>query len=431
MSDNATHRILLCTVGGSHQPLVTAIRDARPDYVVFFCTDRDPGTNRPGSRTHIDGKGLCIKAQPEDEKPSLPNIPAQCSLDASRHELRIVPADDLDANCKAIAQAIREMRARFPGARILADYTGGTKTMSAALVFEALNAERAVLQLVTGNRADLVKVRDGAQMATPAPMDTVRVKRAMAPLLGAWARFAYDEAAAGLEAIPKPADRRLCSLIFRARDVSAALAAWDRFDHAVAQRLLQDYAPALAQRLQPHFRALTILTRGEEPRRTGLRIWDLWLNARRRAAAGRYDDAVARLYRMLEWTAQWVLARSAGIDTADVPTEVARGMVPPLQPNREGKYQAGLYAAWRLVAANASGPARAFSDGHLSALLDQLKTRNDSILAHGFEPVTVGAWNRMSAWFESAFVPVLIKELELVGEREPFPQLPDMFELWD
>ena len=34
---------------------------------------------------------------------------------------------------------------------------------------------------------------------------------------------------------------------------------------------------------------------------------DLWRNAERRAVQGRYDDAVARCYRMVEWTAQWLL----------------------------------------------------------------------------------------------------------------------------
>ncbi len=39
-----TSPILLCTVGGSHQPILTAIRERRPAFVLFFCTDKDPGT---------------------------------------------------------------------------------------------------------------------------------------------------------------------------------------------------------------------------------------------------------------------------------------------------------------------------------------------------------------------------------------------------
>ncbi len=87
---------LICTVGGSHQPILAAIRDTQPDYVCFICTDRDPETNRPGSVTQITGKGSVIKAHFNDKKPTLPNIPTQAELDPSSYETLIVPADDLD-----------------------------------------------------------------------------------------------------------------------------------------------------------------------------------------------------------------------------------------------------------------------------------------------------------------------------------------------
>lgn len=126
-----------------------------------------------------------------------------------------------------------------------------------------------------------------------------------------------------------------------------------------------------------------------------------------------------------------MLSRRADIDTADVPAEIARAAVPPLQPNREGKYQAGLYAAWKLAGTLATGAARAFFEGHEQLLLDHVKARNDSILAHGFEPITRETWTRMSTWFEAAVVPVLVAELALAGEREPFPQPPDIYDLWN
>lgn len=52
---------------------------------------------------------------------------------------------------------------RFPGARFIADYTGGTKTMTAALVCTALERDDVTLQLVSGARPDLVAVRDGTE----------------------------------------------------------------------------------------------------------------------------------------------------------------------------------------------------------------------------------------------------------------------------
>jgi len=61
---SATTVILLCTVGGSHEPILTALRQTTPDFVCFICTDRDPATGRPGSDTQILGKGACIKIRP-------------------------------------------------------------------------------------------------------------------------------------------------------------------------------------------------------------------------------------------------------------------------------------------------------------------------------------------------------------------------------
>ena len=81
---------------GSHEPILTALRQTAPDFVCFICTDRDPATGRPGSDEQIVGKGSCIKAHPGDDKPTLPNIPTQARLRDDHYELIHVPADDLD-----------------------------------------------------------------------------------------------------------------------------------------------------------------------------------------------------------------------------------------------------------------------------------------------------------------------------------------------
>jgi len=65
---------LLITIDSSHQPIITALCEARRDFTVFFCTDRDAATGRAGSRAQIEGKGLRTQAKPNDDKPTLPNI---------------------------------------------------------------------------------------------------------------------------------------------------------------------------------------------------------------------------------------------------------------------------------------------------------------------------------------------------------------------
>jgi hypothetical protein len=420
--------ILLATVGGSHQPIVTAIRATRPDLVVFFCTDRDPATGRPGSRVQVEGKGSCIKSDPRDERPTLPNIPSQCGLADDAWELRIVPADDMDAAFSEMRTAIADLRRRFPSARLVADYTGGTKTMTAALVLAALESD-VELSLVTGARADLARVADGTQGAAAASVEGVRLARAMQPYLDAWRRHAYSEAAAGLAALPAPRRTDLRAARDRARDLSAAFAAWDRFDHAAAASLLDLYAGVAAPALAAWYAPLRTLAGAGSPKRTGLLIWDLWLNAQRRAADGRHDDAVARVYRVIEWTAQWLLETRVGLRTADLPPDVAETV--GIAPGREGRCQAGLWAAWQLVGRHAGGAAAQFIAAQGSALLDHLRRRNESILAHGFAPIGAAGWNALWEWCEAQFVPMLREELRAAGLRVTFPQLPDSFPALD
>jgi CRISPR-associated protein (TIGR02710 family) len=416
--------VLIATVGGSHQPIVTAIRETAPVFVCFLCTDRDPGTGRPGSRVQIEGKGSVIKAHKCEPAPTLPNIPAQCGLAPERCEVEIVPADDLDGIVSAAAGAIARLRERFPTAHVVADYTGGTKTMTAGLVMAALERDDVELRFVTGARGDLTTVVDGTQHSTAATADGVRLRRAMAPYLNAWARYGYAEAAQGLARVFTPSDAGLRAELQIARDLSAAFDAWDRFDHATALALLHVYRSRIGARAGSHLQFLEWLTAGsDDPRAEPARLLDLWRNAERRAAQGRFDDAVARVYRLIEWTAQWLLRDVAAIDTSDVAQDELPAHI-DLSPNRDGKRQAGLLAAWDLVAHHLQGAPRRFATEERSRLLDRIGSRNRSILAHGRTAIGAGEWERFQGWLETAFLPVLREAAAERGLRALPPQLP-------
>jgi len=417
---NPIHTVLLCTVGGSHVPIVRAIQESRADFVCFLCTGPDPETGRAGSEVQIEGKGNLIKADPKDERPTLPNIPTQCGLSAEQFELRRVPSDDLDAIHAVCRVALDDLRRRHPGARIVADYTGGTKSMSAALVLAAIEAEGVELQLVTGNRVDLVRVRDGAENAAPANIEAIRLERRMQPYLNAWERHAYAEAEAGLKALANPLNATLRGRLNRARDLSAAFAAWDAFGHAVARERLQVYAPRLPEDWKPLFGALSGLTDNDPLKRQAAQLLDLYRNAERRFAQGRHDDGVARLYRLLEWTAQWALEKHCQVKTGDLPADWA----PDIAPNREGKRQAGLFVAWRLVAERTPGPLADWHASRRETMLDHLQARNASILAHGFAPVAAATGRHFLDWLSGDFLTALLAETAAVGIRQLPPQLP-------
>ena len=415
--------ILLCTVGGAHQPILKAIESTSPRYVCFFCTDRDPETGRPGSIAQVTGKGNVIKAGRNDDKPTLPNIPALAGLAGDRFEARKILADDLDGAYLAVRNAIAELVERFPGARFIADYTGGTKTMTVALVCAALERDDVELQLVAGARPNLVRVEDGTEQAMVASVARLRLSRAIAPYLGVWRRYAYHEAAEGLDGIRIAVSSPDKARLGLARALSRALARWDDFDHAGALALIEPYAARVAPCYPAMLPALRLLTHERDRRHEPARLFDLWLNAERRAAQDRFDDAVARWYRLMEWTAQWQLRTKLDADTADFP----RDLLPPdvsVTPDRDGKIKIGLWTAWRVVGCRLAGSAQEFAIGHGSALCDLLDKRNDSILAHGFRPVSAEDWQRVRSFAEERFLPVLRALANDAGLKDEPWQLP-------
>lgn len=416
-------QILLSTVGGSHQPIVSAINELRPDFVVFICTGKDPATGRTGSDSQIEGRGNCIKAHPHDDKPTLPSIPNQTGLLPEQYQVVLTLSDDLDRIYLDCHRTIEEISQRFPDARIVADFTGGTKSMSAGLIMAALEHPDVDLQLVTGSRADLVKVQDGSQFAALANSEQIRFQRLIAPYKQAWSRFAYSEAEAGLKQLKPPSNSELRGQYTRFRELSRAFAEWDNFNHHLAFDILQTYAN---KELSPYLTIARTLNDSNSARCDAARLFDLYCNAERRAEQGRYDDAVARVYRLIEWTAQWLLKIHCGLDTSDVKeTEIPEGI--KLTQNQQNQWQAGLFNAWQLVRLKTQGAAAQFIQREENRLLDHLKIRNHSILAHGFEPVKQSDWQTLQIWMKQRFMPMLLAEGKRVGLKEIPMQLPSKY----
>lgn len=183
----------------------------------------------------VTGKGTPIEVRRCDQIiEHLPNLPTLAQLAPDTFEAIEVPPDDLDACVDQLLGMLGALRQRFPGHRLIADYTGGTKTMSAALVTAALEISGVELQIIAGARADLVKVHDGSQVGLAIEAEMIRLRRAMTPYLAAWRRFAYGECAEGLGALALPRDPGLRGELQIAKGLSLAFDAWDRFDHTAA-----------------------------------------------------------------------------------------------------------------------------------------------------------------------------------------------------
>lgn len=412
--------ILVVSVGKSPEPIASAIAAKQPDIVVFVASEASG--NRSGS---VDEVPLIL------EKARRP-----------KQDYEIVPLeepDDPEAAFLSLRAAVDRLRAKYPPARFLFDYTGGTKSMTAAVFQCALATPRAELQFMGGRRENLPIVTPGTERPLRIPFDWLLAERQEARLREAWANFDYAAAAKGFrelhedlgsdDKVPEILRQRLADLA----EVSEALDAWDRFRHADAAATLKPLSarhPALRPFAEQAEKAA---------RSPAARILDLRRNAERCAARGRHDDAVARLYRWVEWIAQWRLWDKHQLDTSKMdwprlsPNVIARAGL----GNQHGKGTlSGCVQAWKLVAAlEPQEVVESFLSNPFSEqdrkktgenrLRDMLDLRNQSILAHGELPLGEAEWRKWQGFAEEVQRRVLSPLLRGAGlSAEPPPQLP-------
>lgn len=201
--------------------------------------------------------------------------------------------------------------------------------------------------------------------------------------------------------LPKIARADLKRELSSLRLLAEAYLAWDLFDHRKAfqklgdaqrnandlRHLLPARAEGMLQAVHNHRDFLSAVQQG-----LGRHfIMDLLANARRCAQRGRYDDAVARLYRAIEAIAQARLREKYGIEDTGC---VAIDKVPePLSSQwrhraREGSLPPlGLQDDYQLLKALGDGLGQQFEEIGLTGKESPLSSRNQSILAHGFTPV--------------------------------------------
>jgi hypothetical protein len=425
--------VLVIAVGGSSAPIVTAIKDYRPDFVAFIASQDDGG--KAGSRRTVDGAGMVADERKErrcpkcneviEPKQGKPSIVVQVGLQADQYEVATVPPDDLTECYATCRRVMADLRQRFPSARMLADYTGGTKTMSSALVLTALERGDCELSLVSGPRTDLVRVADRSESAMPVDTLGVRAERRLALAEELFDSFAYRSAESTLEQFAR--GEALPASFRQAIQVRITLCrgfdAWDRFDHALAARLLQPFYGKLG-RLGEFLRFLNGQARplGYEA------VFDLIRNAERRAARSRYDDATARLYRAVELLAQQRLLLEYDLDTSDLDLQkVPEGLRQPYeaqQDREDAKIKLGLQDAYALLIGLGDPLGQAYMQAR-NPLSNALKQRNSSILAHGLAPVGEDGYQELARQV-TALIQGARASVKFGREPDQFPKLKEI-----
>ncbi|MCL5271401.1 MAG: TIGR02710 family CRISPR-associated CARF protein [bacterium] len=341
-------------------------------------------------------------------------------------------AHDMDEVFRRTNAVIEQLVARgYTPEQIAIDYTSGTKVMGSGAVLSAVYNRIMELRYVTGlASAHLGPERARHRILTTKPgavfayQELINGRAMMLDLR-------FRSACAALETVQEdlltPRDRRLrLSLLRLAR-------AYDEWENFYPDRFLELYTGVAFEG-----EGLEVFRMSEE-QLAGVRgvageraagtlgphiITDLYNNAVRRLAAGRTDDAMARVYRALEMLGQWVLARDFGLDINDVDSR----RIPPrdrigfeaLRSLDDGMIRIGMRKAYDLlIILDAPVGRKLLTEPVIREFLDR---RTGSILAHGLLPVEPDDGRRyMGHAYE--LLKVEIPTLDQLARRIQFPWL--------
>jgi CRISPR-associated protein (TIGR02710 family) len=416
-TDGATpveRSVLVCSVGGSPEPVCTSIDRQKPEYVMFV-------------------------ASPESRKTIRKDIEAALTWDGiiDSHTITLADYQDLLACVRdiraGIEKGLRDMD--LPEDTLLvADITGGTKIMSAALTLVMME-HRSRFAYVGGHRrtkAGLGVVETGHEnfMRQDNPWDVMALRevRALARSFNAGEFVAAWKTAKELAANTTAAEKFYAPV----RELVYAYCLWDGFEHTNALRKLTEaigrlepFAMNNAQwrnQLDLFKKSKTTLENvqrdAEELRsskgtlssnRGTAYLCDLLANAHRRMRAGRHDDAVARLYSSIEKNAKIALLARHGIDNSNVDlARVPEGQCESLRAaqGEDGRIRIGLQKSFHLLDA-LRDPLGQLYRHREKELRCSLEARNMSLLAHGYNPVK-----------EEACKQLFCIALEFLGMRE-------------
>jgi len=308
--------------------------------------------------------------------------------------------DDVQATYKALQPKMSMLRAEYEV--LVVDYTSGTKAMTAALAILAALSEANELSYITGLRKNGV-VQPGTEQIRPIRPYFISAEQKLKTAIGFFNKAQYSTAAAILKEITKVRDPEICGKVEPILSLAEAYNLWDKFQHVEAFKKLRKIKMEELDHNKRFLGELTSRLRQEKEPEPHL-IADLLNNAKRRAEKeGKYDDAVARLYRTIELIAQYRLKTKYGIEASSCPREMLPTTLKEKWkiPQEIEKLKIDLQKAYELLEAKGDKLGAKFVQD--KSLQNLLTKRNTSILAHGLTPVTKETWQKLySKTFEYA-----------------------------
>lgn len=280
-------KILVLTVGGSCEPIVNAIMQTNADFVYFVCS-----SGSKGSRRVVDSKDKpCRETKSDGTLISLPSIVEQTGLKPENYEIiELDDPEDFQMCYDRLCDLKKDMEKRFPNSdlNVIANYTGGTKTMSAVLVVFSLFVDWN-LQHNVGKRVDLIRVRSG-DIPVPVEISKIRLYQHLRTAKEFIQNYYYGEAVRVIEEAIRNSryiDTETRKNLITLEGLCKGFYEWDLFCHEKALRLLESHGQIVGNWLGFLKKLINVQKQWEGGYEE---IEDILLNAERRGVQNRFDD---------------------------------------------------------------------------------------------------------------------------------------------
>ncbi|MEP0861581.1 MAG: TIGR02710 family CRISPR-associated protein [Ignavibacterium sp.] len=377
MPDNK--KVLLMTIGTGAtgadiaHGLFFSINDSNPDLLVLIGSSKSFETTLP----------------------ALKNLIEQNKIRVEIIEKIIDEINDLEFLHFEFSKIINELKEKgFLVNKINVDYTSGTKAMSAALVSAAIANKVGSISYVYGERGEGGRVKSGTERRSslvPIKIFSAETFQKAIEYFNSYRFTTCLELLNNYEFHPEYHEK-----VELLKYLSDLFDCWDKFEF---NRAFEHYKKInvdsmkvfnLKSRFESYYLPLLIKLKSEEY--SYQRLIDLTGNADRRASEGRYDDAIARLYRALEMCGQIEFLKEFHCSTSDViidkiPVNLKEEVNNKYLDKKDNKIKIPLYGTFELLSKINNTVGKVFMD-QWNNIKKCLTVRNNSILAHGNDPVS-------------------------------------------
>ena len=427
-TSDGKHRLWIATVGGAPNPLAKSLMHWRPDKAVFLPSEQTASQIAEAILPQAT-EGGCVLSPGQMDIVPLPDAqdPTSC----------------IQTIAERVQPKVREWLARGDDFVVVVDWTGGTKTMSAALALVAHRWRNTYFSYVGGTsrtKSGIGTVETGSETVLQYVNSWESLGYSVIEdALSAYQHGTYGAGAQRLRSILGQIDKENQTLKSELSTLARFLKgvdAWDKCEYKLAKgeyeachRNFNDLKSILpddrARELQDHIRwALPYLQTIEKElgKPTLPLCTDLLANAQRRKEEGRLVDAVARLYHAIEALGQVQLRTVWNLNASRVPvSDLPPALQDEYQPRQDedGYVKLGLQAVYKTLAAWDDPMGRAFRELRWDAEDSPLSRRNRSIAGHGFEPVQK---NDCDALWQGTLKLARIKEIK-ESDLPVFPRL--------